>query len=86
MTEDEGHEHEWKGRLFSDGCHFFSNVYECKCGAVMSVTGERIFVRRGQPQPGLYMMNPRCPRCLELEGGARRKATKRLFQPAPGRP
>jgi len=70
------HEHQWKGRLFADGCHHFSNTSECECGALMNVTGERIFWLRGKMQPGIYMALEGCERCHALEMGARRKPTR----------
>ena len=71
------HTHVWSGRLFSDGCHFYSNSYACECGAAMTISGERQMVSRGVIQPGAMMAGDDCLRCDDLIAGAKRKPTQR---------
>lgn len=73
------HEHQWKGVMFSDGCHFYQNIFACECGARMSISGERQMQSRGRMMPGVMMSNDECDRCQELIAGKRRKPTRRVI-------
>lgn len=35
------HQHKWQPTAHLDGCHWYTNVYACYCGASLQVTHER---------------------------------------------
>lgn len=77
-----GHKHKWKGTMFSDGCHFYQNTFQCSCGAQLSISGERQFRERGRFTASVMMANEdgTCTRCSELMNpGGRRKPTQILY-------
>lgn len=73
------HEHDWKGVMFSDSCHSYQNIFQCDCGARMSISGERQMSSRGKFMSGIFMADDDCERCNALIAGARRKPTKRII-------
>lgn len=71
------HKHTWKGSMHLDGCHHYTNTYNCACGATVSVSGERQFRSRGQITPSIMMASEGdCTRCTELINGKRRRPTQ----------
>lgn len=65
----DGHEHAWNVRVHGDGCHAFTWIFGCECGAMRTVTGER------DPADPFFSewADEACERCKELLAGADRK-------------
>jgi hypothetical protein len=69
----EGHAHVWQMRIHMDGCHQYSNHYQCACGAHRVSGGERQFYRRGKPTMSILWVLEDCERCNQLLARARRR-------------
>lgn len=66
------HKHRWRATAHMDGCHFYTWVYVCACGASANTTSER------DPTADSYSLvwmddegrDEPCQRCDELRAGA----------------
>jgi hypothetical protein len=73
------HKHAWKLALHLDGCHYYTSVYNCECGATLSTHDERDFAN--DPWSSAWVISD-CPRCRELTHGAEPRHASEIQEPS----